>query len=127
MGWFATADSCKGAKELVQLTKSLSSELLTANLAADFYLGEIVVPAAKLKDLNVILKILQRKTIIDVDDQSDGDEDEGASAASAASAICAVGPLRSSTTGLASHVRRQPLCQPNFGNRVHFRDFVGVL
>ena len=86
MGWFATADSCKGAKELVQLIKSLSSELLTANLAADFYLGEIVVPAAKLKGLNVILNILQRKTVIDVDDKSDDDEDEGASAASAASA-----------------------------------------
>ena len=51
--------------------------------SADFYLGELVVPAAKLKNLNAILNILQRKTIIDVDDQSDGDEDEGASAASA--------------------------------------------
>ena len=86
MGWFATADSCKGAKELVQLIKSLSSELLTANLAADFYLGEIVVPAAKLKGLNAILDILQRKTAIDVDGKSDDNEDEGASAASAASA-----------------------------------------
>ena len=85
MGWFATAGSCKGAKELVQLIKSLSSELLTANLAADFYLGEITVPAGNLRGLNVILNILQRKTIIDVDDQSD--EDEGASAASAASAL----------------------------------------
>ena len=85
MGWFATADSCKGAKELASLIKSLSSELLTANLAADFYLGEILVPAAKLKGLNVILNILQRKTAIDVDNQSDGDEDS-ASAASAASA-----------------------------------------
>ena len=84
MGWFATADSCKGAKELVQLIKSLSSELLTANLAADFYLGEIVVPAAKVKGLNAILRILQ--TAIDVDDKSDDDEDDGASAASAASA-----------------------------------------
>ena len=84
MGWFATADSCKGATELVQLMKSLSSELLTANLAADFYLGEINVPAAKLKGLNAILNILQRKTVIDVDDQSDGDDD-GATAASAAS------------------------------------------
>jgi hypothetical protein len=86
MGWFATADNCKGAKELVGLIKTLSLELLTANLAADFYLGEIIVPAAKLKGLNVILSILQRKTIIDVDDHSDGDDDEGASAASAASA-----------------------------------------
>ena len=58
--------------------------MLTANLAADFYLGEINVPAAKLKGLNVILNILQRKTVIDVDDQSDGDDD-GATAASAAS------------------------------------------
>ena len=85
MGWFATADSCGGAKELVQLIKSLSSELLTANLAANFYLGEIVVPASKLKSLNVILNILQRKMVIDVDEQSDGDEDGGATAASAAS------------------------------------------
>jgi hypothetical protein len=85
MGWFATADSCNGAKELVGLIKSLSSELLTANLAADFYLGEIVVPAAKLKGLNVILNILQRKTVIDVDEESDADDAEGASAASAAS------------------------------------------
>ena len=65
--------------------QALSSELLTANLAADFYLGEIVVPAAKPKGLNVILNILQRKTVIDVDEQSDGDEADGASAASAAS------------------------------------------
>ena len=86
MGWFATADSCKGAKELVQFTKSLSSELLTANLTADFYLGEIAAPAAKLKGLNAILSILQRKTTIDVDDKPDDDDDEGASAASAASA-----------------------------------------
>ena len=87
MGWFATADSCKGAKELVQLIKSHSSELLTADLAADFYLGEIIVPAAKPKGLNAILRILQRKTIIDVDDKpDDDDENEGASAASAASA-----------------------------------------
>ena len=85
MGWFATADSCKGAKELVALIKALSSELLTANLAADFYLGEIAVPAAKLKGLNAILNILQRKTAIGVDEQSDGDEADGASAASAAS------------------------------------------
>ena len=85
MGWFATADSCKGAKELVALIKALSSELLTANLAANFFLGEIVVPAAKLKSLNVVLSILQRKTVIDVDEQSDGDEADGASAASAAS------------------------------------------
>ena len=84
MGWSAIADSCKGATELVQLIKSVSSELLTANLAADFYLGEIIVPAAKLKGLNAILNILQRKTAIDVDDQSDADED-GAMAASAAS------------------------------------------
>ena len=86
MGWFATADSCKGAKELVSLIKSLSSELLTANLAADFYLGEIIVPVAKLKGLNVILNILQRKTVIDVDDKSDDehiDENAGALAASA--------------------------------------------
>jgi len=85
MGWFATADSCKGAKELVGLTRTLSSELLTANHSADFYLGEIVVPAPKLKGLNAILRILQRKTAIDVDEQSDGDDAEGASAASAAS------------------------------------------
>ena len=53
--------------------------------AADFYLGEIIVLAAKLKGLNVILSILQRKTIIDVDNKSDDDdENEGASAASAA-------------------------------------------
>ena len=58
MGWFATADSCKGAKDLAQLIKSLSSELLTADLAADFHLGEIVVPAAKRKGLNAILSIL---------------------------------------------------------------------
>ena len=84
MGWSAIADSCKGgATELVQLIKSVSSELLTANLAADFYLGEIIVHAAKLKGLDVILNILQRKTVIDVDDQSDADED-GAMAASAA-------------------------------------------
>ena len=31
MGWFATADSCKGAKELVQLIKSLSSDLGAAH------------------------------------------------------------------------------------------------
>ena len=49
MGWFATAGSCKGAKKFVSLIKSLSSELLTANLAANFYLGEIAVPAAKPK------------------------------------------------------------------------------
>ena len=85
MGWFTTADSCNGAKELVGLIKSLSSELLTANLAADFYLGEIVVPAPKLKGLNVILNILQRKTVIDVDEESDADNAEAASAASAAS------------------------------------------
>jgi hypothetical protein len=85
MGWFATADSCNGAKELVGLIKSLSSELLTANLAADFYLGEIVVPAPKLKGLNVILNILQRKTVIDVDEESDADDAQAASAASAAS------------------------------------------
>ena len=71
----------------MQLIKSLSSELLTANLAADFYLGEIIVPAAKLKGLNVILSILQRKTIVDVDDKSDDDdENDGASSASAVSA-----------------------------------------
>ena len=83
MGWFATADSCKGAKELVGLIKTLSSELLTANLAAD-HQGALV-PAPKPKGLNVILNILQRKTAIDVDEQSDGDDAEGASAASAAS------------------------------------------
>ena len=45
------------------------------------------MPAAKLKGPNVILNILQRKTIIDVDDKSDDDdENDGASAASAASA-----------------------------------------
>ena len=86
MGWFATAGSCKGAKELVQLIKSLCSELLTANLAAGFYLGEIIVPAAKLKGPDAILSILQRKAAIDADVKSDDDEDEGASAASAASA-----------------------------------------
>ena len=86
MEWFATAHSCKGAKELVRLIKSLSSELLTVNLAAHVCLGEIVVPAATLKGLNVILNILQRKTVIEVDDKSDDDENEGASAASAASA-----------------------------------------
>ena len=85
MGWFATADSCKGAKELVSLIKALSSEPLTADLAADFYLGEIAVPEANPKGPNAILSILQRKTAIDVDEQSDGDEAEGASAASAAS------------------------------------------
>ena len=87
MGWFATADSCKGAKELVQLIKSLSSEILTANLAADFYLGELVVPPPKLKGLNVILNILQRKMIIDADDNSGNDsaDNNGAAAASAAS------------------------------------------
>ena len=72
----------------MQLIKSLSSELLTANLATEFYLGEIIVPADKLKGLNVILSTLQRKTIIDVDDKSDDDDEkhEGASAASATSA-----------------------------------------
>ena len=30
-------------------------------------------------------------------------------------------------TGLASHIRRQPLRQPHFGNRVQFSDFVSVL
>ena len=83
MGWFATADSCKGTQELANLIKALSSELLTANLATDFYLGEIIVPATKLKGLNVILRILQRKTVIDVDDKSDDDENTGASATSA--------------------------------------------
>ena len=34
---------------------------------------------------NVILNILQRKMVIDVDEQSDGDEATGASAASATS------------------------------------------
>ena len=29
-------------------------------------------------------------------------------------------------TGGASHVRREPLRQPNFGNKVQFSDFVGV-
>ena len=87
MGWFATADSCKGAKELIALIKALSSELLTANLAANFYLGELVVPTRNLKSLKVILNILQRKTVIDVDDQSDNEatDNEGALAASAAS------------------------------------------
>ena len=103
MGWFATADSCKGATELVQLIKSLSSELLTANLAADFYLGEVIVPAAKPKGLNVILSILQRKTVIDVDDQSDGDEDD-ASAASAASAQSGIFATSHTTTCLTWHV-----------------------
>ena len=44
------------------------------------------MPAAKLKGLNVILNILQRKTAIDVDDKPDDDESEDASAASAVSA-----------------------------------------
>ena len=44
------------------------------------------MPAAKVKGLNVILNILQRKTVIDVDIKSDDDEDEGASAAPGASA-----------------------------------------
>ena len=44
------------------------------------------MPAVKPKGLNVILNILQRKTVIDVHDKPDDDEDEGASAASAASA-----------------------------------------
>lgn len=95
MGWFATAGSCKGAKELVNLIKSLSSELLTANLAAGFYLGEITVPAVKIKKLNAILNILQRKVAIDVNDHSDNEDDEnaGASAASAASAVDSQPPL----------------------------------
>ena len=86
MGWFATADSCKGAKELVQPIKSLSSELLTANLAADFYLGEIVVPAAKRKGLNVILSILQRDHHRRRRQAGRGRGRIGTSAASAASA-----------------------------------------
>ena len=89
----ATAGSCKGAKELVNLIKVFSSELLTAKLAADFYLGEIIQPAAKLKGLNVILSILQRKTVIDVDDKSDDDENAGTSVASAASAHDSESPL----------------------------------
>ena len=77
MGWFVTADSCKDAKELlVNLTKALSSELLSSNLAANFYLGELTVPANKKKNkLNVVLIILERKVVIDATTESDDEED----------------------------------------------------
>ena len=88
MGWFATADSCKGAKELVNMIKALSAEVLTSNLAADFYLGEVNVPARQINKLNVILNILQRKVVIDLE-QSDNEDGDGAEAASAAASAAA--------------------------------------
>ena len=36
MGWFCTPDSCKGADQMVHVIKSLSADVLSANMPIDF-------------------------------------------------------------------------------------------
>ena len=73
MGWFCTPDSCKGADQMVHVVKSLSADMLSANMPIGFVLAETIIPnKSLLQKYKVILGILQRRMAIGVSPEDDG-------------------------------------------------------
>ena len=72
-GWFCTPDSCKGADQMVHVVKSLSADMLSANMPIGFVLAETIIPnKSLLQKYKVILGILQRRMAIGVSPEDDG-------------------------------------------------------
>ena len=72
MGWFCTPGSCKGADQMVHVIKSLSADVLSANIPIDFVLAETIIANEGIPKYKVILDILQRRMVIDVSPGDDG-------------------------------------------------------
>ena len=66
MGWLCTPDSWKSADQMVHVIKSLSADVLNANMPISFVLAETIIKNASIRKYKAILGILQRRMVIDV-------------------------------------------------------------
>ena len=76
MGWFCTPDSCKGTGQMVHVIKSLSADVLSADIPVGFVLAETIIPNESIQKYKVrykvVLGILQRRMVIGVSPEDAG-------------------------------------------------------
>ena len=67
VGWFCTPGSCKSAEQMVHVIKSLSADVLNANMPIDFVLAETIIKNGSIQKYKaILLDILQRRMVINV-------------------------------------------------------------